>query len=58
MQKRLDEISKSEEKLTELNQELSKQISDMVKEFDLDKREAVERYAFSSYINLSRKYRK
>ena len=43
MQKRLDEISRSEEKLTELNQELSKQISDMVKEYDHDKREAVER---------------
>ena len=43
MQKRLDEISKSEEKLTELNQELSKQIADMVKEYDEDKRVAVER---------------
>ncbi|KAH3868136.1 hypothetical protein DPMN_031276 [Dreissena polymorpha] len=43
LQRRLDEVSKSEEKLTELNRELSKQISDMVKEYDQDKRQAVER---------------
>ena len=43
LQNRLDEISKSEEKLTELNRELSKQISNMVKEYDQDKREALER---------------
>ena len=43
LQNRLDEISKSEEKLTELNRELSKQISNMVKEYDQDKREAIER---------------
>ncbi|XP_045184514.2 trichohyalin-like isoform X1 [Mercenaria mercenaria] len=43
LQRRLEEISKSEERLTELNRELSTQISDMVKEYDQDKREAVER---------------
>ena len=43
LQKRLEEVSKSEERLTELNRELSKQIADMVKEYDQDKREAVER---------------
>ncbi|XP_052786823.1 dystrophin-like isoform X2 [Mya arenaria] len=43
LQKRLEEVSNSEEKLTELNRELSRQISDMVKEYDMDKRQAVER---------------
>jgi DNA anti-recombination protein RmuC len=52
LQKRLEEISKSEERLTELNRELSKQISDMVKEYDQDKREAVERCVVIFYTQM------
>jgi len=39
----LEETAASEEQLTEINQELNKQISEMVKEFDEDKREALDR---------------
>ncbi|KAL3884693.1 hypothetical protein ACJMK2_024805 [Sinanodonta woodiana] len=43
MKKRIEEVAASEERLTEINQELNKQISDMVKEYDQDKRVAIER---------------
>ncbi|XP_055873186.1 trichohyalin-like isoform X1 [Biomphalaria glabrata] len=41
--KRIEEIGSSEARLTEINQELSMQISQMVSDFDADKRSALER---------------
>ena len=38
-------MAKSEEALSEINMELNKRMSDMVKEYDADKREALERFA-------------
>ena len=39
---RIEEIALSEEKLKDLNQELRHQMIEMVKEFDEDKRQALE----------------
>ncbi|XP_069102444.1 trichohyalin-like isoform X3 [Argopecten irradians] len=43
LKKRLEEVGSSEEKLTEMNTELNKQISQMVQDYDNDKREALDR---------------
>ncbi|OWF36520.1 trichohyalin-like [Mizuhopecten yessoensis] len=43
LKKRLEEVGSSEEKLTDMNGELNKQISQMVQDFDNDKREALDR---------------
>ena len=43
MKVRLGEVGESEEKLTELNQELRKRMADMIKEFDDDKRLALDK---------------
>ena len=40
---RLDEVVASEERLTDMNAELRAQMSGMVKDYDEDKREAVEK---------------
>ena len=44
LKKRLNEAVVNEEKLTEINNELNRQISQMVKDYDQDKREALDRY--------------
>ena len=44
MKRRLGEVTNSEEKLSEINRDLNKQISQMVKEYDDDKRDALNRY--------------
>ncbi|XP_033726371.1 nucleoprotein TPR-like [Pecten maximus] len=43
LKKRLEEVGSSEEKLTEMNRELNQQISQMVQDFDNDKRDALDR---------------
>nr|XP_022305417.1 trichohyalin-like isoform X2 [Crassostrea virginica] len=43
LKKRLEEVASSEEKLSEINQQLTQQMSQMVREYDQDKREALER---------------
>ncbi|KAK3095207.1 hypothetical protein FSP39_011518 [Pinctada imbricata] len=43
LKKRLEEVASNEEKLSEINNELNQQISQMVKDYDADKREALER---------------
>lgn len=47
LKKRLNEAVVNEEKLTEINNELNRQISQMVKDYDQDKREALDRYKYS-----------
>ena len=47
LKKRLNEAVVNEEKLTEINNELNRQISQMVKDYDQDKREALDRYKHS-----------
>ncbi|XP_048749329.2 centrosomal protein of 152 kDa-like isoform X2 [Ostrea edulis] len=43
LKKRLEEVAFSEEKLSEINQQLTQQMSQMVREYDQDKREALDR---------------
>ena len=40
---RLEEVAVNEERLTEMNRELQAQMSQMVREYDEDKRQAVEK---------------
>ena len=55
LKKRLEEVASNEEKLTEINSELNQQIAQMVKDFDADKREALERYSSVNIFNESAK---
>lgn len=43
LKNRLNEAVMNEEKLTEINNHLNQQISQMVKDYDQDKREALDR---------------
>ena len=42
---RLEEVSSNEERVNEVNRELSSQMAELVKELDDDKRQALEKYS-------------
>ena len=47
---RLDEVAESEEQVKCVNRELSGQMAEMVREFDEDKKQALQKYVYLLFI--------